>query len=241
MARSWEKMRHLGFDRAIRKSVVKEPKWRARIPNGFISWAMAQYRPISPIKNRHAYQAPEINPRTQQYVEHTWGLMEAPAGTVPWLIELSRIVIPDNRIGIIKGLEQVLTHSDLESPQYFSTSANWGNPFPFPPTVDVTWYLRLERVTGVEPAQLNISAVGVQALLPGEPHFDLPELHDLWFPASSAASQNIHLAVGGRYRLRLCAIVERTAEYALSISGKLKGFHLSSFDSYTLLPVRSIW
>jgi hypothetical protein len=72
-------------------------------------------------------------------------------------------------------------------------------------------------------------------------HFDISEMRDLWFPAASSSSQNFHLTVGSRYRLRVVAIVERDAEYALEIAAKIRGFELSSFDTTSLLAIRAIW
>ena len=241
MIRNFDKLRHDGFARAIKKNVVKEPSWRARLNNRFIQWALSQPLEKPTVPARQLYELPELNPRTLHYWQNRPILYSAPAGTDPWLIELARVVIPSENIGILKSLEQVVVHPDLQNPNYFSISGQWGNPFPFPAGLIITWHLRLERVTGTEPALINQSGVGVQALLPGEPHFELPEFDNLWFPASSPASQNIHLTIGGRYRLRVLALVERADEYDLSIACKIRGFRLSPYDKFTLFPLRALW
>lgn len=240
MIRSFEKLRHGWFSDAINLNVVKEPVWRARLNNAFLCWAFRQPVPRPAIPDRLGYEHPDQNPRTQRYWENRPILYESPAGTDPWLIELARVTIPYASIGILKSFEQVVILTD-EGEFCFSGSANWGHPFVLPDWLTITWHFRLERVTGTEPALINQSGLNVEALLPGEPHFDLAIMDNIWFPASSPASQNIHLTIGGRYRFRVLALVERDEEYTISIAAKIRGFRLSAFDAFTVLPVRSIW
>jgi hypothetical protein len=238
--RNFERMRHGMFSRAIIKNVVKEPAWRARLNTAFIHFACAQPPVKSDIPFKRLYEKPEMNPATQRYWEHTYGLQTSPAGTDPWLIELARVNIPQSLVGIVKSLEQFVFHPDIQGNTFYSASANWGNPHVLPlATVTIRWLFRLERGDTPEPPQLNYS--GTNPIVPGEPHFELPEMTELWFPSASPVSQNFHLTIGGRYRLRLFALLEWTAEFSLGISAKMRGFRLSPFDKLTLKPLRSVW
>lgn len=240
--RSWEKLRHGWYRTTIEKSVVKEPLWRARLNDRYFAWAMSR-RIACPITSRLLYEKPEQSPLTQRYWENTHpdSPLTAPVGVVPWVVELCRVEIPLASVGVCKSFEQFVYHPDLQDPSWFSTSSSWGNPFPLPATVRIVWHFRLERAGTAEPPWINASSATPAALLPGVAHFDVPEMRDLWFPAASSSSQNFHLTVGSRYRLRVVAIVERDAEYALEIAAKIRGFELSSFDATSLLAIRAIW
>lgn len=238
--RSFERLRHDFFERAIKKNVVKEPAWRARLNNAFFSWAMRQPLEQSEIPCKNQFERPEVNPRTQRYIEHTYGLQTSPATGDPWMIELARTTVPGAFTAIIKSFEQFVSHASIEAPFICSESENWGNPFILPTDFDVTWHFRIERGDTPEPAQLNFN--GLNPELPGEPHLEYSVMEDLWFPASSPASQNIHLTIGGRYRFRVIAIVTWPGDYLeMGIAAKIRGFRLSAFDRLTLLPIRSTW
>lgn len=237
--RSWERLRHTFFSRTIAKNVVKEPAWRARLNNAFVQWAMGQPLERSEIPCKNRFERPEVNPRTQRYLEHTYGLQTSPATGDPWLIELARINVPAAFTAIIKSFEQFVSHS-IETPVICSASGNWGNPFILPDDFDLTWHLRIERGDSPEPPQLNYN--GLNPEFPGEPHFEVNTFEDLWFPASSPASQNIHWTVGGRYRFRVLALVTWPGDYLeMSVAAKIRGFRISPFDRLTLLPIRSNW
>lgn len=223
--------------RAIRFNILPEPRWKARLNNAFIRWAFSQPVPRG-FYSINKDENPEQNPKTQRYWEHTFGLMEAPSGTTPWVIELARISIPDSFVGVCKGFEQFV---DVEGESPVTTSDDWGNPFILPDEIRITWYFRLERCDTGEPPQINASSVSPMILLPGEPHFDVSEMRDLWFPAASPPSQSFHMTVGGRYRLRILAIVERDEEYDIGIAAKIRGFRISSFGIFSNQSIRSIW
>ena len=238
--RSWEKLRHVGFDRAIRTNVVKEPSWRARLNNSFVKFAMSQRVPVlAEIPHKLIYQKPEQNPRTQKYWESTRGLLTAPAGVNPWIVELARIAVADGYVGILKSFEQVVTVEEQEV--CLSESENWGNPFLIPDELTFTWYFRLERSGTGEPPWINIASPTPLVYLPGEPHFDLQEIYGLWYPAASPPSQNFHLTIGGRYRLRVLCVVARTDTTPFAVSAKIRGFSLSAYDKDTQHTIRSLW
>jgi hypothetical protein len=244
MDRNFERLRHGFFQRSITKNIVNEPSWHRRMNNGWLKWAMS--RPlsepvVSEIPYKRLYERPEVNPLTQHYIEHTYGLETSPEGGVPWLIELARINVPEAYTVVLKGFEQYLEHPDVQNPIYFSVSGSWGRPFQMPADIDVVWMFRVERGDTAEPPQINVAAPS--HTLPGTPHFEVAEMRDLWFPAGSPPSQNFHLTIGGRYRLRVLALVTWAfgSEYQLQIAAKVRGFRVSAFDTMTLLPVRSVW
>jgi hypothetical protein len=239
MLRNFEGLRHDMFARAIRSNVVIEPRWRRRIHNRFFRFA-TDHELVKPTTlSQGLFEHPELNPLTHRYWESTPNLYAAPAGIIPWVIELARVSIQDAQVGVCKSLEQVVIHPDIQSPQYYSTIASWGNPFVLPDLLTITWYFRLERCDTPEPPVINVSSPTPQVFLPGEPHFDLPQITDLWFPAASPPGQNIHLTIGSRYRLRVVAIVERTQEFAVSISAKIRGFSVGVYSDHTLRSIRS--
>ena len=240
MLRNFERMRHGMFNRAIFGNVVKEPGWRSRLNTAFIRCAFAQPLVRSEIPRKLLFEKPEMNPATQRYWEHTYGLQTSPAGTDPWLVELARVTIPQAAVGIVKSFEQFVYHPDIAEPVYYSESGNWGNPHILPAaTVTIRWIFRLERDEAPEPAQLVYS--GPNPELPGVPHYEQPDMTELWFPAASPPSQNFHLTIGGRYRFRVFALLEWTAEYSIGVSAKIRGFRMSPYDSLTLRPLRSVW
>lgn len=195
--------------------------------------------PLLPnIRNKRFFEKPELSPLTQRYWEHTFGTAPSPGGPDPWLVELCRITIPDAYIGICKSFEQYVYHPDIQEPQTYSLNANWGDPFVLPANVNITWLFRLERAETPEPPRLNITNPNPQ--IPGEPHFEISEMSDLWYPAASPVGQNFHLTIGGRYRFRVFALMGAT-DYAIDIAAKIRGFRLSSFSKMTSLPIRSIW
>lgn len=239
--RSWEKLRYGWYRTAIEKNVIREPRWRSRLNNRFFLWAMSgcHYGRNS----RLPFEKPEQNPLTQRYWENTHpdSPLTAPAGVVPWVVELCRTSVPMASVAICKSFEQFVYHPDLQSPSHFSISSSWGNPFPLPATVRITWHFRIERSGTGEPVWINASSPTPAVLLPGVAHSDIAEVRDLWFPAASSSSQNFHLTIGSRYRLRVIAVVERDVEYELELAAKIRGFRLSSFDAMSLLAIRSIW
>ncbi|MDD3380026.1 MAG: hypothetical protein PHD68_02260 [Rugosibacter sp.] len=193
------------------------------------------------IEGKGGYDRPEANPATQHYFENTQGLIAAPAGVAPWVVELARVVIPESWVGVIKSFEEVAIHEDVASPLYFSRSDSWGNPFVIPSTVTVRFHIRIERCDAGEPAYINAVAPVPEILLPGEAHPDWPWTDDLWFPAASAVGQNIHVTVGSGYRMRVIAIVRRTVAYDVSLAVRIRGFRQSAYDPMTKLALRSIW
>lgn len=233
-------MRHGFFDRVIRKNVVKEPEWRARLNTSFLRFVSSQSLVRSEIPKKRLFEKPEVNPLTQHYWEHTFSVQDSPAGTDPWLIELARLNVPEAYTAVCKSFEQFVARTG-ESAIVYSLNEYWGNPHGLPDSVNIRWLFRLERGDTPEPAQINYSGLAPNPRIPGEPHFELPEMEEIWFPAASPVSQNFHMTIGGRYRFRVLALVERTSDVDLQISAKIRGFQLSSFDNFTLLPLRSVW
>jgi hypothetical protein len=239
--RAFERLRHSGLKYAIESNVINEPRWRSRLNNGYLRWAMSRFPSYSPIQNKAIFERPEQSPLSQHYWEQTEGLIAAPANLIPWVVELARIHVPDSWVGVMKSFEQVLIHVDVQNPIYFSQSGQWGNPFNLPATVQVRWHFRVERDDFGEPPLVNGSSLAPETLLPGNPHPDFPWADDLWFPAAAPPSQNIHLIIGSGQRLRIVAVVQRTVLYDLSIAAKIRGFRQSAYHPMTQLAIRSIW
>lgn len=232
------------FDRVIKKNVVREPPWRSKLNVSFLRYSMALGRVVRPAPDtpfKLLYEKPEVNPLTQNYWEHTFDLQAHPGGVNPWLIELARVVVPEGYVGVLKSFEQVVEHEAIETPVHYSESGNWGRPFLIrDANVSLTWYFRLEHWTGFEPPQVNTVNPAPRDW-PGVPHFEQPQMRDIWFPASSPASQNIHMTIGSGYLMRVLCLVELTAAYDLSISAKIRGFKMSAYNPSTLFAIRSVW
>jgi hypothetical protein len=240
--RNFEQLRYDFFRRIIDKNVLREPSWRERLNNAFLSWAMSVQPPASDvIPEQGKYERAADNPLTQNYFESAPVVMTHPGGVGDWLAEVARVIVPKSRVGVVKGFEQFLVHDDIAGDTVFSRADSWGNPFlasDIAAVDSVRWLWRIEPTTGAVPAM--ISQVN-PPMIPGIPHPNVPEMTDLWFPATSAAAQNIHVTIGGGNTLRVFALITLNAEYALRVAAKVKGFTISQYDPMTKIAIRSIW
>jgi hypothetical protein len=245
MIRSFDMATHTLFRRTIDRNVVKEPPWMAKLNNRFFvdaMWRAAHPNMTSPfadrgaIRNKRAYQAPHQSPLTQKYWESTLDLKTHPGGTDPWLVELARVDIQWDEVGVIKGFQQYLVNEVT----HYSESANWGRPFVPPTEASLTWYFRVESITGPTPPAISLLNPGPQDW-PGAPHQEFPQCRDLWFPACSPASQNFHLTVGPGNRLRVLALVDLVTDVDIEISAKISGYRMSLYAAETLLAIRALW
>lgn len=166
-------------------------------------------------KPQSSWQLPQTRRYKQSFFAPNSPLTQ-PDSTQTWKVEICRFDVPYGSFGVVKSFEQYLEQGGV----VFSTSGNWGNPYP---GVDLTWYFRLSDTDSL--AMPWISASGPSAipdLLPGNPYTDFADSDDVWFPAGSSSSANIHLIVPGGNVLRLFAIVG-TSQEAVTISAKLAG------------------
>lgn len=242
MIRNFEKLRHAYFERTIGKSVMREPRWHSRLNDAFLNWAMRVKAPDSDVIPGQAhYERSSDNPLTQNYFESTIGLVTHPGGIDPWLVELARLTVPASKVAVVKSFEQVFIHSDVEGDTVFSASNLWGNPFSVSSVAaidDIEWLWRIEKTEGAVAPFVNLTN---PVQVPGIPHPEIASMHDLWFPAASSPSQNIHITIGGGMTLRLFSLVRLNAAYDIQIAAKVRGFHVSEFDAMTKLAIRSIW
>jgi hypothetical protein len=238
--RSFPRMAYHGLKCAVKRDIVKEPKWRRRIPLGWIGLAIREIAPSPTVPNRGNYDHPGTNPLSMRYWEQTRGLIDHPGGTDPWLVELARHVVPLGHVGVVKSFEQVLDHPAIEGSLYFTASSNWGRPYILPAGVTVRWLWRLDEYNGTSPPWISTLNPAPQDY-PGISHWDCPNMEDIWFPAGSPPSQNFHLLTTGGYCLRVLALIETTSDYALSVSAKIRGFDVGQYGLTSQLAIRSLW
>ena len=163
-----------------------------------------------------SWQLPQTRRFQQSRAPSETPLVQPVPGS-PWMVELARYPVPVGSVGVIKSFEQYLSQDQT----VFSTSDQWGNPFP---TVDVRWFLRLSQVHRIGSPWINVSgASAIVDYLPGNPYDDLAETNGLWFPAGSSTSANIHLPIPGGQFLRLIAILPSAAGEPVNIFGRLYG------------------
>lgn len=178
-------------------------------------------------------------PATRRYVQSrfpptTPSVQPNPAQN--WMAELARYPVPYGSIGIIKSLEQYVSQGF----QLHSTSANWGNPFSL--GIPISWYLRLSPYARLNDAWVNVSGAGaVPNLLPGFAYDDLSRTDDIWFPASSCSTTNVHLVIPGGYYLRVVVIVGANQGDAVSVACKLAGSVQLETNNEAQLTVRTSW
>lgn len=231
---------HRGLTVAISKGIAREPRWRARLNSAWLTSVIEAELPIPAFPDRQRFDFADRNPLSMRTWENTRGLIAHPGGTDPWLVELARQPVEFNTLSVVKSFEQVLEHADIEDPIHFSQSGNWGRPFIFPVGLAIRWYFRLSPYNGASPPWINVFNPAPQDW-PGEPHFDISEMQDLWFPAGSPPTQSFHMLIGGGYLLRILALVELDAEYDLSIAAKIRGYSVGAYGVSSQLAIRSLW
>lgn len=158
---------------------------------------------------------------------------------LPWMVEVSRWSVPVGYFGIVKSVEQFLSSPGLQTTVVHSDSSHWGNPFSWLPN-RVKWYFRLSPLSGGVGPWINVT--GISALadnLPGLIYTDMSVTDDLWYPAGSSSSANIHLPVPGGYCLRSYAIVPPVV--GTSVALKMSGTIQSEVNSDTQTVARVVW
>lgn len=181
------------------------------------SWQLPETRRYAVSKHN-----PSGNPLTQ------------PDAAQSWLVELARFTVPYGSIGMIKSIEQYLSHSENN----WTESAKWG--VPYPTGVDVSWHFRLSKIASSIPWVSTSGTSATQEYLPGIPHPDLPNTDDIWYPASSPASTHVHIIVPGGYILRAFAIVGSSQSEA-GVAIRLTGSTQSETNNEAQKVIRSEW
>jgi hypothetical protein len=159
-----------------------------------------------------------------------------PDPTQNWMVELSRWPVPIGSIGVIKSFEQYVSQDQ----SVHSSSGNWGNPYPM--ATNIRWYFRLSPINDVGGGPwINTTGGGaVPQYLPGLPYDDLSYTDDIWFPAGSSSSANIHLPVPGGYYLRVVCIVDAPGT-AVSLSARLSGSVQAEANKDAQYVLRTSW
>jgi hypothetical protein len=178
-------------------------------------------------------------PATRRYVQSRFPPITPSVQPIPganWMVELSRYPVAYGSIGIIKSLEQFVSQGQ----SLYSTSVNWGNPFAL--GIDLSWYLRLSPYARLNDPWINVSGAGVTPdRLPGFAYDDLSRTDDIWFPASSCSTTNVHLVIPGGYYLRVVAIVAANQGDPVSLACKLAGSVQLETNSDAQTTVRTSW
>lgn len=157
------------------------------------------------------------------------------SSTLDWMVELARWPVPIGSVGVVKSFEQFVG----EEQSVYTTSNNWGNPYPL--TMNIRWFFRLSPIDSLSEPWIDVTGGGaVPQYLPGLPYNDLPFTDDLWFPAGSCSSANIHLPVPGGYSLRIVAIVT-APDFDIRIAAKICGSVQSETNKDAQFVLRTSW
>lgn len=177
-------------------------------------------------------------PTTRRYLQSkqppAGGPSVQPNPALDWMVELARYAVPYGSVGIIKSFEQFLSSGGT----IWTASEYWGNPHASPA---VQWFFRLSPISKQAAPWINVSGLSaIRDYLPGTAYNDFEASTDVWFPAGSSASSNIHLPIPGGFVIRLIAIVGAT-QSAVSVSAKLAGTVQSETNADAQFTVRTSW
>lgn len=217
------------------------------VSDEMMAYARAQFE-ISDSKNNSDYFNGAENPKSMHFRESSRGRLQHPSSVAPWdewTVELARFEVPRGAIGIVKGFEQYLAQNALgQLPGFvYTQTCRWGIPGPWltglanPIADQGLWSFQLWKLGQISPVWMNFLG---PVNLPGLPYTDFPQEEELWFPAGSPASQNIHLVVPGGWILRLFFRSPAQA-VRIEVAAKLKGFVQSAHSEETKKSIRSYW
>ena len=178
-------------------------------------------------------------PATRRYVQSRQPPtvpVSQPDPAQDWMVEVARYPVPYGSIGIIKSLEQYVSQGET----IFTVSANWGDPFAS--EVPISWHLRLSPISQVGVGWVSFQGASVDPnYLPGMPYTDMARTDDIWFPAASCASANIHLVIPGAYVLRVFCIVDGSQGEAVSVACRLAGTIQLETNDEAQVALRTTW
>lgn len=181
-----------------------------------------------------------LMPETRRYLTSVSPVVTPSVLSVssPWLVELARFSVPENQFGIVKSFEQFLSLPG-NPPTLYSGIQAWGNPFSMGAN-HVSWCFRLSPLADTQTTFSNITGLGaIVDHLPGRPYTDLPQTDDIWYPAGSPASANVHLPVPGGFCLRVFLLTPAIA--GLNAAAKLAGTIQSELSSESQKVARVVW
>lgn len=176
-------------------------------------------------------------PTTRRYAQSRGpvaGRLTQPS-SLAWMAEVARFSVPYGSVGIIKSFEQYVGSGET----VYTTSDNWGNPYPLP--TSITWFFRLSHIHLLGNPWINVSGLSaIPDYLPGISYDDFSRSDDIWFPAASSSSSNIHLPIPGGQFVRVIALVG-ASQTPVSISAKLAGTVQSEMSKDAQFTVRTSW
>lgn len=186
------------------------------------------------------------SPKSIHFLETSIGLKVHPTTVSPypaWSIELCRFVVPHGKVGIVKAFEQYLAQrAEGQNPAYvYTASPRWGIPGPWHTGIANelsnagTWHFRLRSISRMDPEWWELVGAGT---LPDIPYTDFANEAGLWWPAGSAASQNVHLIVPAGHMLRVF-YSSPAQTVRLEVAAKLKGYTQSDRSPETAYNVRT--
>lgn len=157
-------------------------------------------------------------------------------------VELSRFVVPDGQVGILKSLEQVLM--DQFGSIYPTSNEYWGSPY-FTDS-DITqnrWYLTLDYYDGTLPPLFTLLSGAVIGIgqLPGYPYPELSAIEGIWYPAHCQSSNELNWIVPSQRMLRFFWVCPPTTNYTWQASGRLRGFTQSTYSNDAMSNARKNW
>lgn len=226
-----------GLNNAVAGDLIAEPYFRSIVNLGLWSWATHQPRIKPTVYRRQKYEDLAGDARTQHYWENTLGFFQFEQIVSTWLVEVARTETPAGVVAIMKSFEQYIREPQIEAQDIvLSESENWGNPGLSQGRY--RWHFRIEPYRGLT---TPVISSGPPYFLPGLPHPDLPFIDDIWYPAASPVSQNWHLIVDEKTRLRVfCEILTPTIS-GLELAAKIRGYRIGVYSSEALLSARSLW
>ena len=224
----------VGFRRSFTAGVVREPRWHAEASQSWATMAALCHPRQPSIPAYPSFEQSAQQPGTLVHWEQSFALQTHP-GPAPyglWVIEVARHGCGDSETAVIKSFEQVYRlerETELSCPW-------WGDPYRLWPD-RIRWHFRTESWTGAFiPQWQALGAVD----LPGDPHRETPVFDDLWFPAGSPTSQNIHVTIGSRTILRVLAEVPASSSIPY-VAAKIRGFGFRAFAPVNIPALKTIW
>lgn len=177
-------------------------------------------------------------PTTRRYSQSKFpvgNVLTQPDAGLAWMVELARWPVPFGSVGILKSFEQYVGQGET----VYTGCNYWGNPYPL--STGISWFFRLSHIHLLGTPWIN--STGLSAIpdyLPGISYDDFAHSDDIWFPASSSASSNIHLPIPGGQFVRVLALVDPSQE-AIKLSAKVAGTVQSEMSQDAQFTVRTSW
>ncbi|MFA5435824.1 MAG: hypothetical protein WC372_07300 [Candidatus Neomarinimicrobiota bacterium] len=229
----------VGFRNALEAGVVREPAWHVALGQKWSTAASlaAGSAPAPAFPGFSSFQQAAQQPGNLLHWEATFGLQMHP-GAWPydhWIVELARYGCGDSETAVIKSFEQYYTIPR----EGYCCPPWWGDPYLLYPDV-LRWHFRTQPFTGDAGSIPPWNVVGGSGELPGEPHRETPVFDDLWFPAGSPPSQNIHISIASKTLLRVLIEVP-PMDLQPAVAAKIRGFVFRAFLPVNTLALKAIW